>query len=54
MMVSHSIYFIQTLNILSLFSTSVGEYGAEKLKNSGELLYNGIDFIKPIKATVPF
>ena len=32
----------------------VGEYGAEKLKNSGELLYNGIDFIKPIKATVPF
>ena len=32
----------------------VGENGAEKLTNSGELLYKGIDFFKPIKATVPF
>ena len=27
---------------------------SEKLKNSGELLYKGIDFVKSIKATVPF
>lgn len=42
------------LNCAETSKFIVGEYGAEKLTNSGELLYKGIDFFKPIKATVPF